>query len=520
MSLDLTFILVLAGGAFLYAALVPGRGRAWALLAGSVAGIYWLQPALPIRFSGFILQTVTIILTIASWALTRSAPSGNMGRGRAQKEAEVRAEEPGLLCFLPRRFGVCRRSISDSENAIALLLIGAIAVLMAFNRYLAFGLRITADRPPQPLVVAAVLGGLGLLLLAWLSRARDEVSRRALTAGILIIVLTFIVLKFDPAAVRLAAIWRSLAGQDATLAAPGDLAWLGFSYVAFRLISTMRDRQTGQLPDLNLRDYVIFVLFTPAYIAGPIDRAERFLLDLRALPEMVGLDGARFAAGGTRIVTGMFKKFVLADGLAQGFSLTPLNAAQATSTPALWALLYGYAFRLLFDFSGYTDIAIGLGMLFGIRLPENFNWPYLSTTVTNFWQRWHMSLSSWVRFYVFSPLSRSLLRRQPRPSPVLIVFISQMTTMIVIGLWHGITLNFFIWGVWHGLALFAHKQWSDRTRKWYRGLAEKPWQKRAWTLLTWFLTFQYVVLGWVWFLMPTPALALSTFAKLFGLEGG
>jgi alginate O-acetyltransferase complex protein AlgI len=91
--------------------------------------------------------------------------------------------------------------------------------------------------------------------------------------------------------------------------------------------------------------------------------------------------------------------------------------------------------------------------------------------------------------------------------------------MIVIGLWHGITINFFIWGVWHGLALFAHKQWSDRTRKWYRGLKDKPWQKRAWSGLTWFLTFQYVVLGWVWFLMPTPQLALETYAKLFGAGG-
>jgi D-alanyl-lipoteichoic acid acyltransferase DltB (MBOAT superfamily) len=192
---------------------------------------------------------------------------------------------------------------------------------------------------------------------------------------------------------------------------------------------------------------------------------------------------------------------------------------QADSTAGLWVLLYGYAFRLFFDFSGYTDIAVGLGVLFGVRLPENFNRPYLSTTITSFWQRWHMTLSDWARFYVFTPLSRALLRREPRPSTALIVLLSQLATMIVIGLWHGITLNFFIWGVWHGVALFAHKQWSDRTRKWYRGLSEKPWQKRAWTFFSWFLTFQYVVLGWVWFLMPTPALAVQTYGKLFGVGG-
>jgi alginate O-acetyltransferase complex protein AlgI len=89
--------------------------------------------------------------------------------------------------------------------------------------------------------------------------------------------------------------------------------------------------------------------------------------------------------------------------------------------------------------------------------------------------------------------------------------------MIVIGLWHEVTLNFLIWGVWHGLGLFVHKQWSDRTRGWYRRLGERPMQKRAWTLLSWFLTFHYVVLGWVWFLLPETAQAVKVFGRLFGL---
>ena len=202
------------------------------------------------------------------------------------------------------------------------------------------------------------------------------------------------------------------------------------------------------------------------------------MVDLRLVPNMVGLDSKRYWHGGQRIFVGMFKKFVIADALAQGMSLTPLNATQATSPGGLWLLLYGYAFRLLFDFSGYTDIAIGLGLLFGIKLPENFNRPYLTTNITKFWQSWHITLGNWVRFYVFSPLSRSLLRRKPRPSPTFIVFVSQLTTMIVIGLWHGVSWNFFIWGVWHGVALFVHKMWSDRTRKWYRGLKDKPLQKK------------------------------------------
>lgn len=486
MTLDLFVIFVLGGAAFLYAAFVRGKGRGWALFAGSVIAIYWLQPSLPIRFSAYVLQTTTVLLTVATWWLTRST-----------EESE--------------------RQNTRREDRIAILVVLLLVVAMALNRYLGMDIRLTAYRPPAPLIVAAMLAVTAFFSLLAARGLRVLNQRHVLTAAIVIIVLLFIVLKSEPVAAAAASLWRRAMGQDASLASINDLAWLGFSYVAFRLIHTLRDRQTGQLPHLSLREYVTYVLFTPAYIAGPIDRAERFITDLRGLPDMVGLDGARFLAGGQRILIGLFKKFIIADALAQGMSLTPLNAQQATSTAGLWLLLYGYAFRLYFDFSGYTDIAIGLGMLFGITLPENFKRPYLSTNITEFWQRWHITLSNWVRFYVFSPLSRSLLRRKPRPSTTLIVFVSQLATMIVIGLWHGISWNFLIWGIWQGLALFAHKQWSDRTREWYRGLKNKPRQKRAWTVLSWFLTFQYVVLGWVWFLMPTVKSALITLGRLFGI---
>jgi D-alanyl-lipoteichoic acid acyltransferase DltB (MBOAT superfamily) len=273
----------------------------------------------------------------------------------------------------------------------------------------------------------------------------------------------------------------------------------------------------GILPSPSLREFATYVIFAPAYVAGPIDRAERFVVDLRALPGLHGLDPARIGLALWRIGLGLFKKFVIADSLAQGMALNPLNATQVTNTPGLWLLLYGYALRLYFDFAGYTDVAIGLGLLFGIRLPENFDRPYLQTNITAFWQSWHITLSNWARFYVFTPLSRTLLRRKPRPSSSFILLTAHLSTMVVIGLWHGITWNFFIWGVWHALALFAHKQWSDRTRSWYRTLQERPRQKMVWSAVSWFLTFHYVVIGWVWFLLPTPALALQTIGRLFGI---
>ena len=146
MTLDLLFILVLGGAAFLYAAFVPGRGRSWALLVGSVCGIYWLQPALPIRFSSFILQTTTVVLTVASWWLTRPAADGGL---------PIAGGDPNSVTRNP-----------GSENRLTLAVIVGLAVLMALNRYLAFDVRITADRPPPPLIVAAFLALLAFILLA------------------------------------------------------------------------------------------------------------------------------------------------------------------------------------------------------------------------------------------------------------------------------------------------------------------------------------------------------------------
>jgi D-alanyl-lipoteichoic acid acyltransferase DltB (MBOAT superfamily) len=156
-------------------------------------------------------------------------------------------------------------------------------------------------------------------------------------------------------------------------------------------------------------------------------------------------------------------------------------------------------------------------MLFGIQLPENFALPYLKNNITTFWQSWHISLSNWVRAYVYSPLSRALLRRKNKPSNDMIILVCTVATMLVIGLWHGITMPFVIWGLWHGIALFIHKLWSDKTRGWYRSLKQTPLRQRAWQLVGVLATFHFVVLGWVWFVMPDVTSALRVYASLFGI---
>jgi D-alanyl-lipoteichoic acid acyltransferase DltB (MBOAT superfamily) len=490
-TFDLATILIFIVGAFLYAALLPKRWRAWALLIGSVVLIYRLQPILPIRYSDFILPTATIAITVACWWFTRDA--------------------------------VGDTSETVRQNRFTFGLIAALVLGMSLMRFVDENYRLTASRPPDPLLVVISLALVTVIVLGAsvfvqrFSTLGQPMPRRALTVLMLLILVIFVALKSEPLATEVSRAWRAGTGQDTALATFVDLNWLGFSYVAFRLIHTLRDRQTGLLPAMTLREYVTYVIFAPAYTAGPIDRAERFAEDLRALPEKVGLDGARFTDGFTRIAIGAFKKFVIADSLAMGVALNPINAAQVESALGMWLLLYGYALRLYFDFSGYSDIAIGIGILLGIKLPENFNRPYLRQNITIFWQSWHATLSAWARSYIFSPLSRWLLTRKPKPSPTLIVLLTQTVTMVTIGLWHGISLNFLIWGIWHGVGLFVHKQWSDRTRKWYRELNDQPTRKRLWAFAGWFLTFHYVVLGWVWFALPDVGQSLRVFGGLLGI---
>lgn len=476
--MELQHIGILIAAAFVYGLLVPGRLRGWILMIASVFAIYWLQPALPVRFVDFALPSLTIALALLVWFLTQSA------------------------------------SIKR-EDWIALALAFGTVLALALTRYLVPELRPTPSRaPPAMLVIAGMLIALVSITLFWqLSRF----WKGMLSLAILGLIIIFVFIKAETLTLEIATLFRDLGGYDPDLASVTDIQWLGFSYVAFRLIHVLRDRQTGKLPEISLRDHLTYIIFFPAYTAGPIDRAEHFAPEMQQLPTIQILEAPRWTIGLGRIASGLFKKFVFADLLAL-IALDVVSADQISSAGDAWVLLYAYAFRLYLDFSGYTDIAIGLGILFGILLPENFNRPYLKNNITAFWQSWHMTLSNWVRFYVFSPLSRSMLRWNRRPSTNIIILISHVATMVIIGLWHGITINFVIWGLWHAIGLFIHKVWSDNTRPYYLQLRDRPRLKNVWTVTGVLLTFHFVALGWVWFALPEFEMARDVFLQLFGIN--
>lgn len=473
--MELIHILIFIIGGLAYALIVPRRLRGWALLIASVYAIYALQPTLNIRFLDFGLPTATIVIAVYGWLLTRTT--------------------------------------FTRTDLVTLIVVAAMVCALTIPRYIDdFPLQPTS-RPPDIVVVLIGLGiaaVIGAVLALIVTRRRST----AIWIGIVALIVLFIIVKTEPFAVALAGLLRQNTGQNVGLASMPDIGWLGFSYVAFRILHTLRDRQSGLLPDLSLREYLTFIIFFPAYTSGPIDRAERHIEDDRGLPELRGLDPDRLTRAGIRIAVGLFKKFVIADTLAL-FSLNAVSAAQADSSTALWFMLYVYAFRLYFDFSGYTDIAIGIGMIYGIQLPENFDNPYAKNTLATFWQSWHMTLSSWARFYIYAPLSKALIRRKVPAGTA--AGVCNAATMITIGLWHGVTLPFVVWGAWHALGLTAHKLWSDRTRKWYRGLKATPRRADAWRIAGVLLTFHFVLLGWVWFALPDFNLALRTFGGLFGV---
>ncbi len=452
------------------------------MLGASVVAIYWLGSVSPIRTLDFWLPTLVLALTALVWAATRPLPTA------------LRDDPPA----------------SVGETWITATVVVALVLVIALLRYTPALCCITPSLPPAlPSVALVLVAAVGAVALV--GRFLPS-ARAAIVALFGLLVGLLIVLKYEPLGAAASAVLRTLTAQSAANASALDVRWLGFSYVAFRLLHLLLDRLAGRLPTLSLRETITYAVFFPSYTAGPIDRVERFIKDLRA-PFTLTLPVA--VEAGQRLVIGLFRKFVLADALAL-FALNAQNAPQTSSTLWMWVLLYAYAFRLYFDFAGYTDIAIGLGLLMGIRLPENFQRPYLRPNLTAFWNSWHITLAQWVRTYVFNPLTRTL-RTSPIGLPTaLIIAIGQLVTMVLIGLWHGITWNFLLWGIWHGVGLFVHNRWANAMRVPLRRLEERPLLKRLYTGAAVLLTFHYVLLGWVWFALPTVHLSKAVFLRLFG----
>ena len=457
----------------LVAILTRGTSRVLSLLALSVLAVFWFQPAVPIRSFDFWIPSLTILFVVAVW-------------------------------FITSQTGAWK----SRQNLIGLAVIAGAITLVGLTRYIFPDPILTTTTPPRLILV------IGFIMIAGISIAAFTfLSRRlafTLTLVIVFLLAILVILKSPFLSLQLSIFLRELTGRPTDTASALDFRWLGFSYISFRLIHILRDKQTGRLSELSLPEFATYVVFFPSLSAGPIDRAERFAGDLR---KEFALTQDETLQAGQRIVIGLFKKFVIANALA----LMALNDALATQvryTGWMWIILYAYTFQIYFDFSGYTDIAIGIARLAGIKLPENFTSPYTKPNLTQFWNSWHITLTQWIRSYFFNPFNR-WIRGYKIPMWTMLL-LGQLSTMLLIGLWHGVTVNFILWGAWHGLGLFIQNRWSDFAKK--RITISNPRLQTALNVGGILLTFHFVALGWVFFALSEPSLSQTVFMKLFGLS--
>jgi alginate O-acetyltransferase complex protein AlgI len=278
---------------------------------------------------------------------------------------------------------------------------------------------------------------------------------------------------------------------------------LGISFFTFQQIAYLVDVMRGAPVERDIFSYGLFVSFFPHLIAGPLVHHAEMIPQFKR--ERTSRSALLAARGLAILAAGLFKKVVIADNLAQFVSpvFTHLDAGGGVTTSWAWLATLSYTLQIYFDFSGYSDMAIGLALLFGIRLPVNFRSPYKALSIVDFWRRWHITLSRFLRDYLYIPLGGNRQGEQRR-------YLNLMLTMLLGGLWHGAGWNFLIWGGLHGLYLCVNRLWQEG-----RGLAGPA--SRLAAILSWSITFFAVVIAWVFFRARTLAGAWQMLASLFGL---
>ncbi len=279
---------------------------------------------------------------------------------------------------------------------------------------------------------------------------------------------------------------------------------VGISFYTFQTLSYTIDVYRRRIDTCyHLLDFSLFVAFFPQLVAGPIVRASDFLPQLQSAPRITA---QRIHSGLRQFIFGMFKKVVIADHLAMMVDVVYPNMG-AFDTPTVWLATIAYAAQIYCDFSGYSDMAIGIARIMGYDFNRNFDHPYLARSTTEFWRRWHISLSTWLRDYLYIPLGGN--RKGPRRT-----YINLMLTMLLGGLWHGASWAFVLWGSLHGVALAAHKFLSTRLLPRFT----HPLLRWLWSLAGWAVTMVIVLVAWVFFRCGSLTISgQATMKEAFGL---
>lgn len=315
-----------------------------------------------------------------------------------------------------------------------------------------------------------------------LGRLRRPAARRALVSMSLLVNVGLIVsVKYSP-----------------------NLPWvlpLGLSFYAFQSLTYTLDiyRRDAE-PAPSLLAYLASASFFPTTVAGPITRLSDLIPQWAKWRALSAEDGGRALF---LIALGLVKKLLIADYLAENLINRVFDLPKLYSGGEVLAGVYAYAFQLYYDFSGYTDIALGSALLVGIKLPANFNRPYAAQNIADFWRRWHISFSNWLRDYLYFSLPGLRSRWK------VFAYLNLVVTMAIGGLWHGASWTFLIWGIWHGAGLAAHRWWQA-----FRGNARRD-TSWAWQVGRALLTFHFVLISWVFFRASSVATAREIFSQVF-----
>ena len=339
-----------------------------------------------------------------------------------------------------------------------------------------------------------LIWGIGLGIQRARDRGRPRLASLLLFLGVLLILGALVYFKYANLFVTG---FRRLTGvriRWKTVALP-----IGISFYSFQALSYLVDVRRGRFPaQRNLIRLGAYISMFPQLIAGPIVRYDQVARDLDALARGESRPGLSDLYGGMgRMILGLGKKVLIANQIAAWCDPLWQTAPQNLSAPVVWLMAGMYALQIYYDFSGYSDMAIGMGRMLGFRFPENFRYPYAALSIRDFWRRWHISLSSWFRDYVYIPLGGSR-RGAPR------TLLNLMIVFALCGFWHGASWNFLLWGVYFGLFLCLERLPA------FRFLEKLP------RLLRWLLSGAVVLVGWVLFQDLPLDTSLSLIGVMFG----
>ena len=472
--MDLLVILISIAVCVIYRSIFGNKHLAWFILIFSIVNLFYFQPVSGIQHLDFWIPSLTLFIAITSWL--------------AVTDQEI---------------------ISTRSTLTTFAVITAVFVIFAILRYTVYSsiLKIINIPNLDSILLFIIPSALGIYFYSKLKK-----KGWLIIPLIFLLLIIFLIVKNNFLSLGASQLFRSITDQALSLASAKEIVWIGYSYFAFRLMHVLIDANKRGKSNMPLNEFLGYLLFFPALLAGPIMRKEDFHKEINDQPEkwQVGL-GDSFE----RISIGLFQKFILADTLAL-LSMNSQLVQNINSAGWMWMVVILYAFRIYFDFNGYTHITIGIGLLLGIKLPENFNQPLRSPNLTIFWNRWHITLTQWFRAYYFNPLTRFFRRNVKFLAQNLILAFLQISTMILIGFWHGVDWNFLFWGLWIGCGLFFQNQLTGLFKK-NSAEGKAFWQLHPIAHITSVgFTFIYISLGWIWFTLEDISSSLYVFKHCLG----